>query len=140
MCQPLPRERFILRARHAVVAVGVDGDTAARQKLAPHLDVLRRHQADEILHDNVHAVLVKVAVIAEAEQIELERLALDHPLTRDIGDGDRREIGLTRDGAQAREFGTVEFDEVVVFGVLVDKGLQHRGVIVGRIAHVLVTQ
>jgi hypothetical protein len=40
---------------------------------------------------------VKRAVVAEGLQIELERLALDEPATRDIIDHQMREVGLTRD-------------------------------------------
>ena len=54
---------FPLCTRLAVVCVWIDGQTTARRKLAPYLDVLRIHQLDEIFHDDVDAVLVKVPVI-----------------------------------------------------------------------------
>ena len=58
---------FPLCTRFAVVCVWIDGQTTARRKLAPYLDVLRIHQLDEVFHDNVDAVLVKVPVIAETK-------------------------------------------------------------------------
>lgn len=58
---------FPLCTRLAVVCVWIDGQTTARRKLAPYLDVLRLHQLDEIFHDDVDAVLVKVPVIAETK-------------------------------------------------------------------------
>ena len=58
---------FPLRTRLAIVCVWIDGQTSARRKLAPYLDVLRIHQLDEIFHDDVDAVLVKVPVIAETK-------------------------------------------------------------------------
>ena len=58
---------FPLCTRLAVVCVWIDGQTTARRKLAPHLDVLRIHQLDEIFHDDVDTVLVKVPVIAETK-------------------------------------------------------------------------
>ena len=58
---------FPLCTRLAVVCVWIDGQTTARRKLAPYLDVLRIHQLDEIFHDDVDAVLVKVPVIAETK-------------------------------------------------------------------------
>ena len=58
---------FPLCTRLAIVCVWIDGQTAARRKLAPYLDVLRIHQLDEIFHDDVDAVLVKVPVIAETK-------------------------------------------------------------------------
>ena len=60
---------FPLCTRLAVVCVWVDGQTTARRKLAPYLDVLRIHQLDEVFHDNVDAVLVKVPVIAETKEV-----------------------------------------------------------------------
>ena len=70
--QTLECNLFPAGAGLAVVAVRVDGDAAARGELAPDLDVLRIHERDEVLHDDVHAVLVEVAVVAEAEQVQLE--------------------------------------------------------------------
>ena len=58
---------FPLCTRLAVVCVWIDGQTTARRKLAPYLDVLRIHQLDEVFHDDVDAVLVKVPVIAETK-------------------------------------------------------------------------
>ena len=58
---------FPLCTRLAVVCIWIDGQTTARRKLSPYLDVLRIHQLDEIFHDDVDAVLVKVPVIAETK-------------------------------------------------------------------------
>ena len=58
---------FPLCTRLAVVCVWIDGQTTSWRKLAPYLDVLRIHQLDEIFHDDVDAVLVKVPVIAETK-------------------------------------------------------------------------
>ena len=58
---------FPLGTRLAIVCVWIDRQTTARRKLAPYLDVLRIHQLDEVFHDNVDAVLVKVPMIAETK-------------------------------------------------------------------------
>ena len=58
---------FPLCTRLAVVCVWIDGQTTARRKLSPYLDVLRIHQLDEIFHDDVDAVLVKVPVITKTK-------------------------------------------------------------------------
>ena len=85
MCRKsLPGKLFIFRAGSAIVAVGVDGNTAARQEFPPYFNVFRVHQANEVFHDDVHAVLVKIAVIAEAEKVQLERFALNHQLVGNI--------------------------------------------------------
>ena len=70
---------FPLCTRLAIVCVWIDGQTTARRKLAPHLDIFRIHQLHEIFHDDVDTILVKVAVISEAEQIKLQAFALHHP-------------------------------------------------------------
>lgn len=58
---------FPLCTRLAIVCVWIDGQTTARRKLAPYLDVLRIHQLDEVFHDDIDAVLVKVPVITETK-------------------------------------------------------------------------
>ena len=58
---------FPLCTRLTIVCVWIDGQTTARRKLAPYLDVLRIHQLHKIFHDDVNAVLVKVPVIAETK-------------------------------------------------------------------------
>ena len=58
---------FPLCTRLAIVCVWIDGQTTARRKLSPYLDVLRIHQLDEIFHDDVDAVLVKVPVITKTK-------------------------------------------------------------------------
>lgn len=77
---------LVLGARTAVVGVGIDGDAATWGEEAGDLDVFGIHQFDEVLHDDVYAVLVEVSVVSEAEKIELEALALDHLDVRDIAD------------------------------------------------------
>ena len=67
--QPLSRHLLKRRAGAAVVGERVDGDAAARGEFAEHLDVFRIHQCNQIFHDDVHAVFVEVAMVAEAEQV-----------------------------------------------------------------------
>ena len=58
---------FPLCTRLAVVCVWIDGQTTARRKLAPYLDVLRIHQLDEVFHDDIDAIFVEIPVIAETK-------------------------------------------------------------------------
>ena len=39
---------------------------------AEYFDVFRIHQGDEVFHDDVDAVFMEVAVVAEAEEIEFQ--------------------------------------------------------------------
>jgi hypothetical protein len=76
---------------------------------------------------------VEAAVAAETEQIELKRFTLHHQPAGDIVYGNHREIRLVGDGAQAGEFGAVEFDHVVYVRMPVFKDFQYTGGIFGGI-------
>ena len=58
---------FPLCTRLAVVCVWIDGQTTARRKLAPYLDVLRIHQLHKVFHDDLDAVLGNVPMITETK-------------------------------------------------------------------------
>ncbi len=128
---------FVAGARASVVGVGIDADAATRGEEASDLNILGVHEADEILHDGVDAVLMEVAVVAEGEEVELEALRLHHALVGDVHDLDLGEVGLTRDGAEGGELGTVELHPVVVLGMFVLEGLEHLGCVVCRVAGLL---
>ena len=121
---------LILRAGLAVVGKGIDADAAAGDEDACHLDVLGVHEADEVFHDDVDAVLVEAAVIAEAEEIEFEALALHHSSVGEVADAYLCEVGLSGDGAECRELRAVEAYPVVVIGVFVFESFQHFGIVV----------
>ena len=70
--KPLFCQLLIFSARPAVIAIRVNADSAARSEDTGYFDVFGVHQADKVFHDDVHTVLVEIAVIAEAEQIQLE--------------------------------------------------------------------
>lgn len=126
-------ERLIFGARTAVVGVGPDADAATRGEDACHLDVFGIHQTDEVLHDDVDAILMEVAMVAEGEEIELQTLGFHHTHIGDVADADLCKVGLAGDGAEAGELGTVETDPIVVVGVLVDKGLKDFGGVVALV-------
>ena len=126
-------QAFVFRAGNAVVGIGVDADAAAGGEQTGHFYELRSHKADEVLHDDVHAVLVEVTVVTEAKEIEFEAFALDHFFSGDVGDAYFGKVGLSRDGAQASEFGAVEAYPIVVVGMLVDESFEHFGCVVGLI-------
>ena len=58
---------FPLCTRLAIVCVWIDGQTTARRKLTPYLDVLRIHQLDKVFHDDIDAIFVEVPMIAETK-------------------------------------------------------------------------
>jgi hypothetical protein len=122
------------------VGKGENTYSAAWHEDARDLEILRFHEPNEILHDDVDAVLMEIAVVAEGEEIEFEALALDHPLAWDITDVDMSEIRLSGKGAEGREFRTVKGDQILVFGMLVLKGLENRRVVLVAVLCVAVAK
>jgi hypothetical protein len=107
----------------------MDADTSARDEETDNLDIARIHQLDEVVHDDVHAVLMEVAVVAKREEVQLETLALHHALVGDIENLYLGEVGLPSDGAERGELGAVELHPVVALGMAVFESLEHlRGI------------
>ena len=129
--EPLRRERTVFRAG-AAVHERVDGDAAARSELAVDLHVLRLQQPEEVVVDQVHHVLVEIAAVAEAEEVELERLRLDEFLCGNVADGDGREVRLAGLGAERGELRRGERHPVVAPGIPVRERLQHLRRVAGR--------
>ena len=115
----------------SVVGVGVDADASTGDEEPKHLDVARIHEVDEVVEDGVDAVFVEVAMVAEREEVEFQAFAFYHATVGDVHDAYFGEVGLTRDGAEGCEFGAVEFDPVVAFGMLVFEGFEDGGVVGG---------
>ena len=122
----------------AIVGERLDGDTPTGIEQADDFQIFGIHQLDQILHDDVHAVLVEVAMVAEAEEVEFEALALHHQRAWNVINNDVPEVGLTCLGAQRGKLGTVERHQIIVFRMLVLEGLQHLGGIVIAILSILV--
>ena len=51
----------------AVSGKGMNGDAATRCEFAENFDVFRIHQGNQVFHDDVDAVFMEIAVVAEAE-------------------------------------------------------------------------
>lgn len=69
---PVLGHLFILGAGLSIIAIRINGDTAARSEFAPHFNVFRLHQFYQIIHNDIHTMLVEISMIAEAEQVQLE--------------------------------------------------------------------
>jgi hypothetical protein len=106
--QPLLGQLLVFGAGATVVGVWIDADAATGREEADDLDVLGIHESDEILHDDVHAVFMKITMVTERKEVEFETLALYHPLTRDITNVDVSEVRLPGFRTKCGEFRTVE--------------------------------
>ena len=105
---------LVLGAGLAIVGIRPDADAATGCEDARHLNVLGLHQGDKVLHDDIDTVFMKVAVVAEAEEIELQTLALHHLDIGNVADANLCKVGLSCDRTQRCELGAVETHPVVV--------------------------
>lgn len=117
-------------ARSSVIRERVNAYTAPRDEESRNLDVFGVHEILKVLHYGVDAIFMETAVAAETEKIQLQALAFHHPLVGNVADPDFTEIGLSGDGTEGGEFGTVEPYPVIVVRVHVGEGLQHAGVVI----------
>ena len=70
--EPFPGQLLPLCTGSAVVAVWINRYSASRKKLSPDLNIFRIHKFYQILHYDIHTILVKIPVITEAEKVQLE--------------------------------------------------------------------
>ena len=127
-------QTLVLGTFSAVVGVGPDRDAASWGEYSCHLNILRVHKADKVLHYDVDAVFVEVAVIAEAEEIKFKTLALHHLYVGDVGYANLGEVGLTGDGAEGCKLRAVESYPIVVAGMFVYESLEHLRCVVVTVA------
>ena len=116
-------------------AVGkrIYGDASARREESCHLQIQRIHEPEKVVGNDIDAVLMKIAMVAEAEKIEFQALALHHALTWHIADYYACKIRLTGDRAKRCEFRAVETYHIFLARMLVDKCLKYIRAIIGRI-------
>ena len=140
LTEPLPGQLFELRARAAIIGIRMDGNAATGRKETRDLDVTGIHELDQVLHDDVDAILMEVAMVAKRKQIEFQTLAFNHPDVWNITDDDVGEIRLSGDGAEAGELRAIELDPIVILGMFVDKRLKHLGSIILLVDGLLVAE
>src|SRR5690606_33693983 len=106
---PMVGHRFKFGTFSAIIAVWIDADSTPWGEFSPHLYVFRIHKPNQVLHDDIDAIFVEVAVIPEAEKIEFQAFAFHHQITRYIADVDSGKIRLTGNWTKRGEFGHIEF-------------------------------
>ena len=135
--QPVPGHIAPFRAAPAVIAVWVDRQPASWKETAPHFDIPRIEELDQVIHDEIHTVFMEIAVVAVAEKIELQGLALYNEFVRDIGNVNRSKIGLARLRAEARKFRAVELDKIIPVRVGIGHRFQQGRIIIKGILRLL---
>ena len=140
----LVSQLLVLGAFAAIVGIGVDADAATGHKETGNLDIFGIHEVDEVFEDDVNAVLMEVAMVAETMEIEFQALAFNHALVGNVTDAEFGEVGLSCNRTKGCELGTVETHPIVVVGVLVLESFEDAGVVVvlvlGWVTHVLETR
>src|SRR6476660_4859993 len=101
-------------------------DAAANREIADHRHAPRVDRVDQIVEDLVGDRFVKDALVAEFDQIVLQRLELDARGIGHVGDSDLAEIGQPRLGANRRKLRALNRDLVVALRARVGKRLERR--------------
>ena len=127
--QPFLGKGLVFGAGASVVGKGMDADASTRDEETENLNVAGIHQLDQVIHDNVDAILMEIAMVAEREEVKLETLALHHTAVGDIHDFNLSKVGLSSDGAKRGKLGAIELHPIVAVGMLVLEGLKHLGCI-----------
>lgn len=123
--QPAACHFFILSAWLSIVGIRMNADTAAGNKEPHHFDIAGLHKDNEVVEDNIDAVLVEVAMVAEREEVELEAFAFHHTAVGDIEDAYLGKVWLAGDGAERGEFRAVELHPVIALWVAVFEGFEY---------------
>lgn len=79
---------------------------------------------DNVVEDAIDGFLMKYVAVAEGEQVELQRFALEAELAGNVIDDDTAEVRLARDRAEGGELRAIELDAVVPGAVDVVESLQ----------------
>ena len=124
-CETVHGKMLIFCAGLTIVGVWPYADATTRSEDSCNLDILRIHEADKVFHDDVYAVFMEVAMVAEAKQIEFQALALYHLHVRDVRDANLCKVWLTCDRAEGCELWAVEAYLIVVAWMFVDESLQY---------------
>src|SRR5438067_2809966 len=95
------------------------GDAAAHVPHRNDAHLLWFERVDQVVQNAIGDVLVEVAFVAEAPQVELQAFELDDLRTRNVTDRKRREVGLARHRTDAGELGADALDLVVAMRVRV---------------------
>src|SRR5262249_31662829 len=110
--------------RRRVFDDDIRANSAAGGESSQQLHLPRFACGNEIIQDLVRDPLVKRAVISILLQIELQRLQLDAVGIRNVGDGQRSEIGLAGQRTERGEFRADRLDRIVALRKRVRKCLQ----------------
>ena len=117
-------ECLIVSPGATVIGIRMDGYATSRGEKSEHFDVLGIHQLDQVIEDNIHAILMETAMVAETEEVELQALTLHHPDVGNITDPYLRKIGLPCDRAKGRELRAVELHPIIPPWMHVLEGLK----------------
>lgn len=121
------RHLLIFRSGTPIIRIRINGNATARGENPRNFNILGIHQANEVFHDDIHAILMKSAMIAKTEKVKFQALTLHHFHIGNVTDTDFRKIRLPRYRTQAGELRTVETYPIIVIGMLVVKRFQYFG-------------
>jgi hypothetical protein len=106
--------------------------SSAVVEIAGKLDSDGIEDRNEVVEYQVCDIFVVVPLVAEGPEVQLERFKLDTVRIGDVGDSDRREIGLTRDRAHRSELWADVFDFIGAVAMGIGEHLECPLVLTGH--------
>ena len=125
-CQSLPALFAVRR-----IDERVDGYAAARSEFPDDLDILGLQEFREIVMNYIDHVFMEIAMVAEAEEIQLQAFRLHEPLAGNIADCENGEIRLPRLRAERGEFRRCKRDPVIAAAHAVGECFEDGGIVIG---------
>ena len=116
---------LILCSWTSVVAIRIYGYTTTRSEYTGNLDIFRIHKLYKVLHYYVHAILVEISMVSEAEEIQFQTLAFHHPYVRQIADTYLSKVRLACNRTKACKLRAIETHPIVILRMLVLERLQY---------------
>ena len=116
---------FVFSPRSAIVGKWEYAYSSTGLEYSRHFDVTWIHELHEVFHYDIDTILMKVAMVAEAEEIQLQALAFHHTHVGNVFYDYLSEVRLSRDRTQRSELRTVELHPIVIRLMLVLECLKH---------------
>ena len=118
--RPFPSRRFMGRRHNGM-------NSTSDKEIADHRHAPRPDGTYQVVEDAVRHGLVKMPLVPERPEVELQRLQFHAEPIWDIPDAEHGEIRLPRLRAETGEFRTLEAHLILPLGAWIRKGLQSLG-------------
>ena len=116
---------------HVVGSLHIDRNAAAGAEMSLNDGVTGGAGRNNSIQDPVDGLFMECVVVAEREEKEFQRLALNTELIGDIAQNDVAEVGLIGHRTERGEFRTIKLDLIIPVGINIVKNFEMR--LIGRL-------